>query len=151
MRVVLDANVFVSALIRPEGPPGRILVRLLREGTFELVASPATLAELRRSLRYPRVRRYLALSEEELDLWVEALPAIAVVVKGTVSRHVVEADPADDIYIAAAADGLASYIVSGDRHLLDLEEHEGIRIVTPREFLDLLEQSGLPREENESP
>jgi len=140
MRGVLDANVLVSALIRPEGPPGRILVRLFREGAFELVASPATLEELRRSLRYPRVRKALRLSEEELDLWVDALRAIAVVVEGMVSRHVVEADPADDICIAAAADGLADYIVSGDRHLLDLGEHEGIRIVTPREFLDLLEQ-----------
>jgi hypothetical protein len=79
------------------------------------------------------------LAEEELDLWVDALRAIALVVEGRVSRPVVQADPADDIYIAAAAEGLADYIVSGDRHLLDLGEHEGIRIVTPREFLDLLE------------
>jgi predicted nucleic acid-binding protein len=62
-----------------------------------------------------------------------------VVVEGRVSRRVVTADPADDIYIAAANDGLAEYIVSGDRHLLDLVEHEGIRIVTPRAFLSLLE------------
>jgi uncharacterized protein len=139
VRVVLDANVFVSALIRPEGPPGRILVRVIREGAFELVASPATLEELRRTLRYPKVRKSLRLTDEELDLWVDALRAIALVVEGRVSRHVVQADPADDIYIAAAAEGLADYIVSGDRHLLDLGEHEGIRIVTPREFLDLLE------------
>lgn len=139
MRVVLDANVFVSALIRPEGPPGRILVRLFREGAFELVASLPTLNELRRTLRYPKVRKALLLADEELDIWVDALRAIALVVEGRVSRHVVQADPADDIYIAAAAEGLADYIVSGDRHLLDLGEHEGIRIVTPREFLDFLE------------
>ena len=139
MRAVLDANVVVSGLIRPEGPPGRLLVLLFRDGAFELVASPATLDEVRRSLRYPRVRKYLRLPEEELDLWVDALGAIAVVVEGKVSRRVVSADPADDIYIAAAADGLAHYIVSGDRHLLDLAEHGGIRIVTPRTFLTLLE------------
>jgi putative PIN family toxin of toxin-antitoxin system len=129
----------VSGLIRPEGPPGRLLVRLLDDSAFELVASPATLDELRRSLRYPRVRNYLRLPEDELDLWVDALGAVAVVVDGKVSRRVVTADPGDDIYIAAATDGLADYIVSGDRHLLDLVEHEGIRIVTPRTFLSLLE------------
>ena len=139
MRAVLDANVVVSGLIRPEEPPGRLLVLLFRDGAFELVASPATLDEVRRSLRYSRVRKYLRLPEEELDLWVDALGAIAVVVEGKRSRRVVTADPADDIYIAAATDGLADYIVSGDRHLLDLVEHAGIRIATPRTFLSLLE------------
>jgi len=139
VRAVLDANVVVSGLIRPEEPPGRLLVLLFRDGAFELVASPATLDEVRRSLRYSRVRKYLRLPEEELDLWVDALGAIAVVVEGKRSRRVVTADPADDIYIAAATDGLADYIVSGDRHLLDLVEHAGIRIATPRTFLSLLE------------
>jgi len=140
VRAVLDANVVVSGLIRPQGPPGQILVRLLRDAAFELVASPAILGELRRSLRYPRVRKYLRLPQEELDLWVDALGAIAVVVEGEVSRRVVViADPADDIYIAAAAEGLADYIVSGDGHLLELVEHEGIQIVTPRAFLSLIE------------
>lgn len=115
MRAVLDANVVVSGLIRPEGPPGRLLVRFLRDGAFELVASPATLSELRRSLRYPRVRKYLRLPEEELELWVDGLGAVAVIVEGKVSRRVVTADPTDDIYIAAAVDGLADYIVSGDQ------------------------------------
>jgi uncharacterized protein len=135
LRAVLDANVLVSALIRPQGPPGQVLDRLLRDSAFELVASRATLEELRRSLGYPKVKKHLALSDEDLDRWVEALAAIAVLVEGRVSRRVVEADPGDDIYIAAAVEGLAEYIVTGDRHLLDLGDHEGIRLVTPREFL----------------
>jgi len=140
VRAVLDANVVLSALIRPEGPPGRILVGLLRDAAFELVASPATIEELRRTLRYPKVRKHLNLSAEELDLWVDAFRAIAVVVEGKVSHPIIAADPADDIYLAAAVDGLAEFLVSGDRHLLDLVEHEGIRIVTPRAFLDHLER-----------
>lgn len=142
MRAVLDANVLISALIRPAGPPGRILVRLFRDRAFDLVASDATLNELRHSLRYPKVRKYLDLSETEIDLWVVALRAVAVVVEGRVSRLVVAADPADDIYLAAATDGLADYIISGDHHLLDLEVHEGVRIVSPRGFLTILD--GLP-------
>ena len=139
MRAVLDANVLVSALIRPQGPPGQILDRLLRDSAFELVASHATLEELRRSLGYSKVRKYLALTDRDLDVWVESLTAIAVLVEGRPSRRFVEADPADDVYIAAAVEGLAEYIVTGDRHLLDLETHESIRIVTPRAFLSDLE------------
>ncbi len=139
MRAVLDANVIVSGLIRPDGPPGRLLLRLLRDSAFELVASPATLDELRRSLGYPRVRKYLRPRDEEIDLWADALGLIAVIVEGNVRRRVVRADPGDDIYIAAATEGLADYIVSGDLHLLDLAEHGGIPIVTPRAFLSLLE------------
>lgn len=140
MRAVLDANVVISALIRPEGPPGQILVRLLRDAAFDLVVSPATMEELRRSLRHPRVRRHVKLKGAELDLWVDGLQTIAVVVEGKVSRPIVAADPADDIYLAAAVDGLAEYLVSGDRHLLDLLEHEGVRIATPRAFLDRLDR-----------
>lgn len=138
MRVVLDANVLVSALIRPIGPPGRVVDRVMREEGFGLVASPAMLDELRRALQYPRVRKYLPLSEAEIDLWVDALQAIAIVVEGRPSRRVIAADPADDIYLFAAVDGLADYIVTGDRHLLDLAGYEGIPIVTPRTFLDSL-------------
>jgi len=53
--------VIVSGLIRPQGPPGQILVRLLRDRAFEIVASAAMLDELRRSLHYPKLRKYLRL------------------------------------------------------------------------------------------
>ena len=142
MRAVLDANVLVSARIRPEGPPGRIVEAFVRERRFDLVVSPATLDELRRVLGYPRLRKSLGLSKPEMDAWVGALGALATIVEGPVLRPVVAADPGDDIYIAAAIDGLAEFIVSGDRHLLDLREHEGIRIVKPREFLSVLEGAG---------
>ena len=138
MRAVLDANVLVSSLIRPEGPPGRILVRLLRDKAFELIASPATIGEIRRTLRYPKLRKYLRLEGDKIDLWVDALATVAVIVEGKVSQRIVTADPADDIYVAASADGLADYIVTGDRHLLDIGEHGGVLIVTPRAFLKRL-------------
>ncbi len=138
IRAVLDANVLVSALIRPQGPPGRIVLRLLKDGAFELVVSPSTLDELRRSLGYPRVRRYLRSTQQEIDTWIESLAVVADVVEGSLRLQVVTEDPDDDIYIAAAIEGMAHYIVSGDRHLLDVGEVEGIQIVTPREFVRIL-------------
>ncbi len=108
IRAVLDANVLVSALIRPQGPPGRIVLRLLKDRAFELVVSPATLDELRRSLRYPRVRRYIRSTQQEIDSWIESLAIVADVVEGSLRPKVVTEDPDDDIYVAAALEGMAN-------------------------------------------
>jgi putative PIN family toxin of toxin-antitoxin system len=97
------------------------------------------LEELRRSLRYPKVRRYISASEDELEAWVEALALIADVVPGELVVNMVTMDPDDNIYIAAAMEGMADTIVSGDKHLLDAEKTEGIKIVTPRQFLQMLD------------
>lgn len=138
LRAILDANVLASALIRPQGPPGQIVSLLFEEQAFELIVSEALLAELRRCLAYPRVRKYLTATDEELDLWVNALGLLADVVKGEKSWNVVVDDPDDDKYLAAAVEGRADYLVSGDRHLIDIREYEEIRIVTPRKFLIIL-------------
>jgi putative PIN family toxin of toxin-antitoxin system len=140
LRAVLDANVLASALIRPQGPPGQIVARLLEDQGFTLVISDAIFAELRRCFSYPRVRKYITATDEELDLWVTALGLVADVVEGKVVVSAVSDDPDDNKYLAAALEGRAEFVVSGDAHLLDLHEYEGIRILTPRAFLDLLQR-----------
>lgn len=136
LRAVLDANVIISALIQPKGASGRILASLLQANSFELIVSPAILAELRRSLSYPKVRKYIKFSDEDLDLSVASIELIAQPVDGNL--HAVAEDPDDDKYIEAAVEGLAQFVVTGDKHLLSLKAYENIRIVTPRMFLDLL-------------
>jgi putative PIN family toxin of toxin-antitoxin system len=142
LRAVLDANVVVSALIRSEGPAGRILERVARGAGVHAVVSPAILDEYRRSLGYPKVRRHLRLPAAEVSTWVDALAFVADIVPGERTVAVVAADPDDDKYLSAALEGRAQYDVSGDRHLLDVGAHEGIQVVTPREFLGLLERPG---------
>lgn len=138
LRAVLDANVMISALIQPKGASGRILTSLLERNSFEVVVSPTILAEVRRSLSYPKVRKYIKTSDEDLDLWVASLELIAQPVDGNLRIHTVAADPDDNKYIEAAVEGLAQFVVTGDKHLLSLESYENIRIVTPRVFVDLL-------------
>lgn len=137
-RAVLDANVYVSAVLRPEGPPGRIIERLLRAAAFELVLSPAIVEEALRALAYPKVRKAIR-GDIDPALWFEDIVVLADLVTGERALPGVCEDPDDDKYIAAALEGCASVVVSGDRDLLALKEHEGIHIVTPREFIDLLE------------
>ena len=144
VRAVLDTNVLVSALIRPSGPPGRIVDHLARGG-FELVLSPSILDELRRSTRYPGVRKYIRLSDKELDLRMAQIDTIGDPVGGAVALHVPLRDPQDLLFVAAAVEGRADFIVTGDQDLLVLGEYQGIAVVTPRAFLDLLEASATAR------
>lgn len=136
LRAVLDANVFVSAFVRPEGPPGQIVERLLRDAAFEVVLSTAIVDEVLAALAYPKILKS-ARTKVEPDLWFEDV----VVLAEFVADHAIEAvskDPDNDKYIAAAIEGRASFVVSGDPHLLEINEHAGVRIVNPRAFLDLL-------------
>lgn len=141
IRAVLDANIYISACLRPQGPPGKILRLLLENQAFHLVGSTAIFDEVRRGLNYPRVRRYHRLSAEDIDRWVIALALIAEPTEGSVQLRAVERDPDDDAYVIAALEGHAEYIVSGDSDLLDLHEYRGVRIVTAQEFLRVLEQA----------
>lgn len=136
LRAVLDANVYVSAYVRPEGPPGQIVERFLRDGAFEVVLSAQIADEVLQALAYPKVLES-ARTTVAPDLWFEDIVMLAELVT---DHHIgpVSKDPDDDKYIAAALEGRASFVVSGDPHLLDIKEHEGVRIVSPRAFLDLL-------------
>lgn len=137
LRAVLDANVYVSAAVRPEGPPGRIIDRFLRGSVFEVVLSPAVVEEVLRALAYPKVRRFIR-GDVEPELWFEDIVVLADLVASERTPPGVCEDPDDDKYIAAVLEGRAGVIVTGDRGLLALKEHQGIRVVTPRQFLDLL-------------
>ena len=136
LRVVLDANVYVSALIRPQGPPGQILTRFL-ENSFEIVLSPAIVEETVRAFAYPKVRKYIRAGVDP-ELWFEDVILLAQFVAGDYEVEGVSVDADDDKYLAAAAEGGATLIVTGDPDLLTVKEFQGIRIVTPRVFLDLL-------------
>jgi hypothetical protein len=137
LRAVIDANVYVSALLRPEGPPGRIIERFLRDAAFDIVVSPPIVDEVLRALAYPKVGR-LMRGIAAPELWFEDIVVLADLVSGAYRLPGVCPDPDDDKYIAAAIEGRAALIVTGDRQMLALIEHDGVRIVSPRAFFDLL-------------
>ena len=138
LRAVLDANVYASALVKPEGPPGRILQLLLAGRTFEVVLSRSILVELRRCLDYPKLRKYIRLPDDQIDRWILALELIADLVTPGGDVRAVPDDPKDDHLLSAAIEGRAAFLVTGDGHVLALRDYEGVRIVTPAEFLKIL-------------
>ena len=114
MRVVLDVNVLVSALLSGSGAPGR-LIALWLEGAFELVVSEELLAELERALAYPTLRKHI--SREDAADFIAILRAAASMVAGPERPDHISRDPGDD-YLLALAKASASVLVSGDRDLL---------------------------------
>ena len=136
IRAVLDANVYVSAAVRPEGPPGQIINRFLRGGAFEIVMSQAIVDEVLRALSYPKIRKYIRQGLDP-ELWFEDIIVLSHLVAAERQIEGASKDPDDDKYIAAAVEGRAGFVVAGDSDLLDLKEYGGFRIVSPRAFLGL--------------
>ena len=130
MRIVLDTNVFVSAVFFG-GLPARIL-ESWRDGHTTLVMSAEILDE------YQRVGRLLAEDYPGVDL--EPFLALLAVHSEFVSAGLlaapVSADPDDDKFLACAAAGSVPIIVSGDKDLIRLSGWNGIRILRPRQFFD---------------
>ena len=134
IRVVLETNLFVSALLKPDSNPDRIIT-LVREEKVLLLISDAICDEITKVLYYPKIRKRLAVSDEELQNFVKLLRTVAIVTPGSLNLPPLTADPDDTKYLICAVEGRADYIVSGDHHLTDLVIYQGIRVVTPAEFI----------------
>jgi putative PIN family toxin of toxin-antitoxin system len=139
VRVVLDTNILVSALITPGGPTDRVY-GAWHDGRFVLVTSDEQLDEFRRVTRYPHLKRYI--EPAAAGTMLNEVRRIAVCLT-RLPRIELSRDPADDFLLAMARAGRADYLVTGDRHdLLTLGAFEKTRIVTTR---DLLRELGVPR------
>lgn len=131
---MIDTNILVSALLVGTSLPAH-LITLWREGRFDLLTSAEQLDELMRVTRYPKIRERLAPALA--GRLINELREVAVVVKNLPTVTVCT-DPYDNYLLAMAAAGAADFLVTGDkRDLLGLKLHQGIRIVTVRDFLIL--------------
>lgn len=97
------------------------------------------MAEIRATLAYPRIRRKVPITDNDVANLIALLEGDALVVAGEADTGgAIPDDPQDEMVLACAVDGLADLIVSGDRHLLDLGEYRGIPLVAASEFLERL-------------
>ena len=138
IRILVDANVFVSALLKPGSNPDRIL-RFVRSGGASLLLSDTICDEYLRVLTYPKIVARLQSTPSELVEFVEKLRFVALFVPGQLSLPPLAADVSDTKYLECAVEGRADMIVSGDRHLLDLVAYRGVRIVDATTCLSILQ------------
>ncbi len=132
MRVVLDTNTLVSALLF-SGTASRLVPSWQSRQIIVLVSKPM-LEEYLRVLAYPK----FGLEADEITATIqeELIPFVETV---RVRRHlsVVRRDPADDKFIECALAGRAGYIVTGDHDLREIVSYRGIKILTVGEFLEV--------------
>jgi putative PIN family toxin of toxin-antitoxin system len=138
MRVVLDTNILISALITSVSPSAQVLA-LWRSRRFDLLTCAQQLEEFARATRYPQVRARLlptvagALLNRVRDraMVLENLPKLDIA-----------PDPDDNYLLALAEAGEAQFLVTGDKPLLGLKRHKSTRILTPAALLELLLKEG---------
>ncbi len=138
LRVLLDTNVLVSALVK-RGKP-RQLLRALRVKRISIVISKQIIEEFAEVTAHPKIRRYV--DRDDIASFLAFVSSVAAYAEVRSRFKVVKEDPKDDVIVRAAYDGRVSYIVSGDRHLLRIRNFRGIKIVTVNEMLRLLRQLG---------
>jgi uncharacterized protein len=142
IRAVLDTNVLASGFVefaKAERAPARLL-RLWREQRFALVMSAEILTELLNTFADPYFRRQLTTQQihaAQLLLQEEAIwQPLTARISGAATH------PEDDQSLAAAVTAQAEHLVTGDRKLQQLGTYQGVRLISPRAFLDLLEAIG---------
>ena len=130
MRVILDTNVLVSGIFF-SGPPFQIL-KAWRDRKLHLVISTDILAE------YQRVATILGEKYNTIDLQpiFDLITVNSEIIEAPPLNAPVCADPDDDMFIACALASNCKIIVSGDKHLLDVNGYQGIEVLKPRPFVD---------------
>lgn len=127
-RAVFDTNIWISGLLW-RGKPYQCLL-LARAGLVQTVYCPSMVAELSAKLR-----QAFGFSENHIHAVLYDLRRVAEKVEISGDLHLIADDPDDDKFVECALVAGASLIVSGDHHLLDLGEYEGIRVITAAEFV----------------
>jgi len=140
IRAVFDTNIFLSALFNPKRPPAQLL-ELALQGKIKFIVSTPLIGEIERVLAYPKVKKLLKkrkTNPAEIEKAMAKVLKLAVLTPGELRLEAIADDPADDMILACALEGKADCIVSGDHHLLDLKNYQGVQIVSPAELLKMI-------------
>ncbi|HCR70361.1 MAG TPA: putative toxin-antitoxin system toxin component, PIN family [Anaerolineae bacterium] len=131
MRVVLDTNIFISAVL---GGKVGIIIDEWKAGKFTLVVTDEIAHEYLDVINRPKFK----IPEIEIVSVTDYLLRTAEFVTSEEKINVIVADVTDNKFLEAAVAGKVKYIVSGDKHLLEIESFRGISIIKANEFIDLL-------------
>jgi len=141
-KVVLDANIFVSAVLKPHSDLAKIF-ELVREDKVKLVLSEDILSEIKAVLLYPKIKKRHRLTRKEIEEFLSKASQASILAQGRINCDEISEDPEDNKYLSVALETKADFIISGDHHLKDLKVFEGIRILDPSAFLALVAKNAV--------
>ncbi len=132
--VVFDTNALLPLLVGSTRR-AKALRQAWKARRFEMFITPQTLAEVRRVLTYPRVRRNYALTRTEVDAAIDVLRGRARLLPGRYEGvTAIHADKSDNVFLAATLEAGADYLVTQDSHLLSLKYYHGTQIISLVQF-----------------
>lgn len=133
MKVVFDTNIFISAFVIPGGKAEEAYLNALR-GDFHLCSSVPILTEIAQKLR-----EKFGWEQDRITRLLKTIAKVATVVKPQPHLHLLADDP-DNRILECAIAAEASFIVTGDKHLLSLKHLQNIEIVRLSDFLEILKK-----------
>lgn len=143
IRVVVDTNVLVSGLFGIEDSPSAQILNAFHDQKIILVTSPAILKEVVDVINRDRIIKRTKMGQKERAGFIDKLIERCDVTPGKKFQEVVSRDITDDKFLSCAIEAQTDYIITGDEDLLELKEYEGIKIVTPREFIEFESESNF--------
>ena len=134
--VVLDTTTLISALGWKHGNPRKVFDLCVHD-KYKLIESLDLIKEFILVINRPK---FDFISVEYKNEFLLSFLQICDLVEPKEKLKVVKPDPKDDIVLECALAGKSNYIISGDKHLLDLKDFRGIKILTPKDFLSLIDK-----------
>lgn len=136
MRITVDTNVLISATFW-DGDSSKIIGKVEAD-EIKLILSQEILQEYAEVLQSKEIQDKIGDKGLMLKQTVQKIASIATIVYPINKIDVVKADPDDNKVIECAVQGKVDYIITRDKHLLNLKTYDGIRIITPKELFDML-------------
>ena len=131
MKVVLDTNVIVSGLLSPFGPPGEI-IRMAASGLMELCYDARVLSEYQNVL----TRQKFSFDQTHVENLLEQIKVCGHLTTGEPLAKRLP-DPDDELFLEVALGGKAQYLVTGNLKHYPAKKRQGMRVVSPGEFLEI--------------
>jgi len=136
MRIVLDTNVWLSAIFW-EGEASKI-IEACEEKQIEILITEDIILEITDVMnREVKFQRFIEKRKENIEELIRTILSIVTLIESKTNLDLIKEDPKDNIILEAALDGKANYIISYDKHILNMIEFRKIRILRPGEFLKL--------------
>jgi len=139
VQIVLDTNIYISFLLSKKQSPVLKILHHWQKGKFVVLLSKPILKELTRVLTSKKIFKLINLKKEEIKQYLQFIVTHSLMIEPHSDFKKISKDPTDNKFLNLAKDGRAEYIVTGDKHLLDLKTFQGVKILTPTQFTKLLD------------